>query len=66
MSFQMKKLKKGRSLLLLGWKGPYPAGYILGVVTSVEDVPSKATKEAQLQTPLDFLKLDYIYVLRGQ
>ncbi len=61
-----EKIEEGELVITSGKESHFPAGYIVGVVSEVNDNPSFATQEALITTQIDFQRLDYVYVIRGQ
>ncbi|MBU0975350.1 MAG: rod shape-determining protein MreC [Patescibacteria group bacterium] len=61
-----EKIEEGEIVVTSGVNSEFPAGLILGEVTSIESNPAQATQEAFIKTQVDFTKLDYIFVIRGQ
>ncbi|MDD3647984.1 MAG: rod shape-determining protein MreC [Candidatus Dojkabacteria bacterium] len=61
-----EKIDEGEVIVTSGINSEYPVGLILGLVTSVENNPAQATQEALIKTQIDFTKLDYIFVIKGQ
>lgn len=59
-------VEEGEIVATSGVESEYPAGFIVGVVSRVDNNPAYAIQEAHLTAQLDFAKLDYIYVIRGQ
>jgi len=61
-----EKIDIGEIIVTSGVNSQYPQGLIIGIVTNVESNPSNATYEAEIKVQLDFSKLDYIYIIKGQ
>ncbi len=61
-----ENIEEGEIVVTSGVESKYPAGLIIGIVSSVNNNPASATQEAYINLQLDFTKLDYIYVIRGQ
>ena len=61
-----EKLEEGEFVVTSGVDSQFPAGFIVGVVSSVNDNPAYATQEALINVQIDFSRLDYVYIIKGQ
>lgn len=61
-----EQIEEGEFIVTSGVDNEYPAGFIVGVVTSVDDNPAYATQEALVNVQIDFSRLDYVYIIKGQ
>lgn len=59
-------IEDGEIVVTSGVDSEFPAGFIIGVVSNVDNNPANATQEAHVDVQIDFTKLDYIYVIKGQ
>ena len=59
-------IEVGEFVVTSGVDSEYPAGFIVGVVNKVNDNPAFATQEALINVQIDFSRLDYVYILKGQ
>lgn len=61
-----EKIEDGEIVVTSGVDNEFPAGFIIGIVSDVDNNPANATQEAHVDVQIDFTKLDYIYVIKGQ
>jgi rod shape-determining protein MreC len=61
-----EKVEEGEIIVTSGVESPFPAGLIIGIVDSVNENPAFATQEADIEAQIDFSRLDYIYIMKGQ
>lgn len=61
-----EEIEVGETIVTSGVDSNFPAGFIVGKVSAVEDNPAYATKEADVEVQIDFTRLDYVYVIQGQ
>jgi len=59
-------IEEGEIVITSGVDSQFPAGLIVGIVSVINDNPAFATKEAIVEVQLDFKKLDYLYIIKGQ
>ena len=59
-------LEEEEIIVTSGVESQFPAGLIIGIVKSINDNPAFATQEAEIEAQVDFSKLDYIYIIKGQ
>lgn len=61
-----EKIEEGELIVTSGVNSNYPSDLIIGIVSEVDSNPANTTQEAHVEIQLDFSKLDYIFVIRGQ
>lgn len=61
-----EKVEVEEIIVTSGVESKYPAGLIVGSVSEIESDPAYAVQEARIDVQLDFSKLDYIFVIKGQ
>lgn len=59
-------IEEGEIVVTSGVESEFPAGLIIGIVSEVNSNPAFAIQEAKVEVQIDFGKLDYIYVVKGQ
>ncbi|MFC1780573.1 rod shape-determining protein MreC [Patescibacteria group bacterium] len=59
-------IEEGEIVVTSGVDSEFPANYIIGSVSSVNNNPANTTQIANINLQIDFSKLDYIYVVKGQ
>jgi len=59
-------IEEDEVIVTSGLESNFPADLIIGVVTKVNDNPANTTQVAEVKVQVDFSKLDYIYVIKGQ
>lgn len=59
-------IEEGEIVVTSGVDSHFPAELVIGIVRTINDNPAYATKEAIVEVRLDFNKLDYVYIIKGQ
>jgi rod shape-determining protein MreC len=59
-------IEEGEIVVTSGVDSEFPANYIIGTVSDVDNNPANTTQVAFVDLQLDFSELDYIYVVKGQ
>ncbi len=72
LTFDMKNIlpdetiEEEEIIITSGVESPFPGGFIVGTVKSVNNDLTRATKTAIVESQINFAKLDYVYIIRGQ
>jgi rod shape-determining protein MreC len=61
-----EKVEEGEIVVTSGVESSYPADLIIGVISRIESDPAYAIQQAYAEVQIDFSKLDYVYVIKGQ
>jgi rod shape-determining protein MreC len=56
-----EKIEEGNTIMV--WSDDFPNGLVVGEVREVKIVPTSSTKEAVVQSPLNFEDLNYVFLI---